>query len=186
MNKKDIILDTTLKLVNREGFYHLNMKKLAKEAGIAAGTTYLYFNSKEMLINELYKKVVREYQAVVMQEYVPERTLKENVAQMVGSLLQFYIQRPDYFSFLEQYTYSPFLFKESQEEHFSILEPLYKILQHAKEQKQIKDLPEPLLFALIYGPVHLMIHSFLANKSDLTDPVLQQQLIEACWQNIAL
>ena len=37
MDKKQAILKSVLKLVNREGFYHLNMKNIAKEAGIAAG-----------------------------------------------------------------------------------------------------------------------------------------------------
>ncbi len=39
------IFDATDRLMAKEGLHHLSMHKLAKEAGIAAGTIYLYFKN---------------------------------------------------------------------------------------------------------------------------------------------
>ncbi|WP_419836262.1 TetR/AcrR family transcriptional regulator [Xanthocytophaga agilis] len=64
--------------MNREGLYHLNMKKLAKEAGLAIGTAYIYFDSKETIINELYQKIVRESEVVVFKNFQSEPPFKGN------------------------------------------------------------------------------------------------------------
>lgn len=47
------IFDATDRLMAKEGLHHLSMHKLAKEAGIAAGTIYLYFKSKDELLVHL-------------------------------------------------------------------------------------------------------------------------------------
>lgn len=44
------ILDTARKILLAKGLSALNMRALASEAGVAAGTLYNYFNSKEDLI----------------------------------------------------------------------------------------------------------------------------------------
>jgi AcrR family transcriptional regulator len=186
MNKRDTILKTMLHLVNKEGFYHLNMKRLAKEAGISVGTTYLYFDSKEKLINELYKKIVQDFQAVIMKGYQEGRAFKINFNEMLGNALGFYVQNIDCFSFIEQYTYSPFLFKETQDENFAILEPLQKIIKEAKKKKEVKDLPESLLVALSHGPVTSMMKLFVAGKVNLTNKKLRAQIIDACWLSVKL
>ena len=46
------IFDATDRLMAKEGLHHLSMHKLAKEAGIAASTIYLYFKSKFNLLVE--------------------------------------------------------------------------------------------------------------------------------------
>ena len=46
-NKLAAIYKATLKTVLREGFSGLKMGSVAKEAGIATGTMYVYFESKE-------------------------------------------------------------------------------------------------------------------------------------------
>ena len=69
MDKRELILEATLKLILQGGFYHLNMKKVAQESGVAAGTIYLYFASKEQLIVDLYRAVVQRYLAAVMSGY---------------------------------------------------------------------------------------------------------------------
>ena len=47
MQKK--ILNAAMKTFIKEGFHNSTMAKIAKEAGIAKGTLYLYFDSKEAL-----------------------------------------------------------------------------------------------------------------------------------------
>lgn len=185
MNKKDLILQATLKLVNQHGFYHLNMKQLADEAGISAGTTYLYFKSKEELINELYRNISSDFNSNVLKGYQGERSFKQNYFEMLNIAINYYLDNPDRFSFIEQYTYSPFLFKETQEANLAVLEPLQKIIKKAKREKLVKDLPETLLVALSYGPVVSMMKLFIAGKADLKKATTKEELINACWQSIA-
>jgi AcrR family transcriptional regulator len=186
MTRKEAILKSVLKLVNRAGFYHLNMKEIAREANVAAGTIYLHFKGKEDLINALYQMVVSEFNENVLHGYHADLPLKVNFFRMLGNAVDFFLEDTDRFSFIEQYTYSPFIFKESYEENFVILQPIYKMIKDAKKQKLIKDLPEPLLVSLIYGPVTMMLKLYLAHKTDLKKKSTKQKLIQACWASISL
>lgn len=186
MDKRAAILKSVLLIVNREGFYHLNMKKVAEEAGVAAGTIYLYFKGKEELINAIYAMIVHDFNHYVIAGYRTDRHLKENFLEMMNRALTFYLKEPDSFSFIEQYTYAPFLFKENQEENFLLLLPIYKMIREGKTQKIIKDIPDAILLAMIYGPLNTMIKLHLAHKTDLKKKSTKLRLYHAVWDAISI
>ena len=53
---REDILDAFLKTLLKYGFHNSSMTKIAQEAGIAKGTLYLYFDSKESLISTMTKQ----------------------------------------------------------------------------------------------------------------------------------
>jgi len=186
VSAKTAILNSVLKLVNREGFYHLNMKKIADEAGIAAGTIYVHFDGKERLINELYKMITGEFRASLLAGYDAEKTFTENFYGMLCGALDYFVEDPDRFSFLEQYTFSPFLFKETKQENFHNLEVVVRFLKEGKKQKLLKVLPEEMLVSLIYGPVIMMMRLHISHHTDLCRKANRQKLLQSCWESIAL
>jgi AcrR family transcriptional regulator len=64
-NSKKIILNTALKLFSTNGFHATTINKIAKEAGIATGLVYNYFDSKEMLLDEIVRSSVGEFNAIL-------------------------------------------------------------------------------------------------------------------------
>lgn len=186
MDKKEAILKSVLKLVKQDGFYHLNMKNIAEEAGVAAGTIYLYFKGKEDVINALYKMIVTDFNKAVLQGYEENSSVKENFYNMLSNAIQFYLSERDYFSFVEQYTYAPFLFKENQDENFMLLLPIYKMMKTGKKQKLIKNLPDAVLLALIHGPMNTILKLHLAHKTDLNKKGTKQKFYDACWEAVSI
>lgn len=57
---KDLILEKAIILARNVGFTRLTMRELAKSIGCSVMPIYSTFDSKEMLIEEIYNKVVRE------------------------------------------------------------------------------------------------------------------------------
>jgi len=49
-DRRTLILKTALKLFNEKGYHETSMQSIADAAGIAKGSTYLYFRSKEELL----------------------------------------------------------------------------------------------------------------------------------------
>ncbi len=184
-DKKTAILKSVLHLVNSVGFYHLNMKRIAAEAGVAVGTFYLYFKSKEEVINELYNLAVDEFNLAVLKEYDASGSLKEVFMNMLDTAVHFYLEHKDYFSFIEQYTYAPFLFKENQEQNFTLLLPIYKMMRQGKKKQLIKNLPDAILLSFIHGSMNTMIKMHFAKKVDLTKPAMRKKYYEACWDAVA-
>lgn len=54
MDKKEMIFAAALKLFVKNGIDRTPTAMISKEAGVATGTLFHYFSSKEVLVNELY------------------------------------------------------------------------------------------------------------------------------------
>src|SRR5690242_20725898 len=53
--KRERILDAAVKVFAHEGFYNAKVSRIAEEAGVADGTIYLYFKSKDDLLISLFE-----------------------------------------------------------------------------------------------------------------------------------
>lgn len=54
--KYDLILNAALKVIAENGFHGAQVSKIAKEAGVADGTIYLYFKNKEDILISLFQQ----------------------------------------------------------------------------------------------------------------------------------
>jgi len=59
-DKRDRILDAATKVFARRGFFGSQVADVAKRAGVAAGTVYLYFKSKDDLLLSLFDRTMRD------------------------------------------------------------------------------------------------------------------------------
>ena len=59
-DKRDLILKAATKLFARRGFFNTQVADVAREAGIAAGTVYLYFRSKNDLLISIFERTMHE------------------------------------------------------------------------------------------------------------------------------
>lgn len=50
------ILDSAIKVFARKGFYHARVSDIAREAGVADGTIYLYFQNKDDILIRLFEE----------------------------------------------------------------------------------------------------------------------------------
>ncbi|HEU4349830.1 MAG TPA: TetR family transcriptional regulator, partial [Actinoplanes sp.] len=53
---RQLILETALRLFRERGYAETTMRVIAKEAGVAVGNAYYYFDSKEHLIQGFYDR----------------------------------------------------------------------------------------------------------------------------------
>ena len=59
-DKRDLILKAATKLFAHRGFFNAQVADVAREAGIAAGTVYLYFRSKDDLLISIFERTMHE------------------------------------------------------------------------------------------------------------------------------
>ena len=55
-DKREAIMQAALELFVERGFYGTAVPEIADRAGVGAGTIYRYFESKEALVNALYRE----------------------------------------------------------------------------------------------------------------------------------
>jgi AcrR family transcriptional regulator len=72
MDKKEAILRSAKELFSINGFKDTGVAEIAKNAGVAAGTFYLYYASKEKLFMEIYMEENLKLKKAIMAEVDPE------------------------------------------------------------------------------------------------------------------
>lgn len=60
VDKRDRILDAATKVFAKRGFFGAQVADIAKRAGVASGTVYLYFKSKDDLLLSLFERTMRD------------------------------------------------------------------------------------------------------------------------------
>src|SRR5690606_38959560 len=95
INKRDVILDATLSLLASRGFHGFSIRDVAKEAGVATGTVYLYFEDRENLIRELHSQIIKIVGAEVFADIATEQSLYQQFHAMCVGLWGLYQRRPE-------------------------------------------------------------------------------------------
>ncbi|MEO1449796.1 MAG: TetR/AcrR family transcriptional regulator [Bacteroidota bacterium] len=152
MNKREAILQAALKLLATQGVHATPMSAIAKEAGTGMGTIYNYFPKKEELINALYVHIKEEerHTFTALEEGKPLKTQFETYYQRA---IQFYLDNPRVFQFIEQLQASPIITEESRAIGYEVIAPVLTLLEKGKEARIIKPIPTQELMQFIGGTV---------------------------------
>src|SRR5262252_8863720 len=60
VSKRDAILRAAIDVFAGRGYFNAQVADVAKAAGVAAGTVYLYFRSKDDLLVSIFERTMRE------------------------------------------------------------------------------------------------------------------------------
>ena len=59
-NKHERILEAALKVFAKHGFYSSKVSEIAREAGVADGTIYLYFKNKDDILIKAFEEAMTQ------------------------------------------------------------------------------------------------------------------------------
>lgn len=149
--KREAVLNSTLSLVRQHGFHGTPMSQIAKHAGVAAGTIYHYFDSKETLINALYGRESRRLAEALLVGDDESITYETRFFRCMLNHYNYYLQNEDALFFLEQYTNSPYGKKYSELNHESHFEPVLRFYEYGRNKNFIKNIDVRLLTPTIKG-----------------------------------
>lgn len=99
--KRIRILDAALKIFASRGFYNAKVSEVAKEAGVADGTIYLYFESKDALLIALFEDRMQRLIARANDEIArTEGTVLDKIRQAIALHLSLVLDDPDLAEFI--------------------------------------------------------------------------------------
>ena len=182
--KKERVLVTTLKLITKRGFHDTPMSLVAKEAGVAAGTIYHYFSSKDELINELYSLLkLRMGEALARHDH--QGNIKERFFHFWVNLYKHFIGNPLEFKFLEQYANSPLVDREVRTENVRHYQPILDFMQKGMQAGVLREMPLLLMANLVYGHVVSTAKLQLSADLEVSDEILEQA-VQASWDGVKM
>jgi AcrR family transcriptional regulator len=100
MNKRDLIINAALKLFVEHGFHGTATSKIAQEAGVANGTLFQYFKTKDELVIALYIDIKDELAAYISKNTADTADIKTTMKSQVLSSLYWALDNPTKFRFI--------------------------------------------------------------------------------------
>jgi TetR/AcrR family fatty acid metabolism transcriptional regulator len=81
-DKREAILRSAIKVFAQKGYFNSKVSDIAKEAGIADGTVYLYFKSKEEILHSVFDRAMEEFIAEGKKEIAELQTADERLRRI--------------------------------------------------------------------------------------------------------
>ncbi len=85
-DRRTQILDAARECFVQHGFDGTPVSAIVKAAGVAQGTFYLYFDSKQAIVTELQREVVRDYDRVIERVAALDAPVDERFARIVSGI----------------------------------------------------------------------------------------------------
>jgi TetR/AcrR family transcriptional regulator, fatty acid metabolism regulator protein len=83
-DKPQQIIEAAIRVFARNGYYNSRVSDIAREAGIASGTIYLYFRTKEEILVTLFREKMAAFVAHLRREIAAERDPVAKIRRLVA------------------------------------------------------------------------------------------------------
>lgn len=174
--------------LTRHGFHGAPMSRIAQKAGVAASTIYTYFSSKDELIEAIFVGIRDEMMDLYEKDICKAGTTKDKFIFFYKHVLCYMAANPVHFRYLEQYNNSPYgisLRRDTLSGKETDPSPLSGILREGVTNKefQIKDLPQQVLMAHVFGPIIALAREHALGFIKLDDKTILMSA-EVAWSSL--
>ncbi|GEO06989.1 TetR family transcriptional regulator [Adhaeribacter aerolatus] len=182
-DKKRAIFESTLVLIKEKGFHGTPMSQIAKNAGVAAGTIYHHFDSKETLILELYTYIRDKMLEAMLQLDNEAMDYKDRFFNFWISHCHFYVKNPNALFFMEQFVNSPYSNRDPLQENERFQNTFRDLIKAGVETGLLKPIDHLILSALIHGTIVNVAKMHLCQRVVIGEAELQQ-IVEVIWDGM--
>ncbi len=184
-DKRPKILEAAIRVFSSHGFHGATMAMIAREAGVAAGTLYLYFEGKEALIGALYLEFKGSAFDEVLKDYPAEGSARARFEHLWTRQLAVYRRRPEVFRFLEQFQQSPFLDDAARELTQRYYGVFFKLLEDGLREGVLRPLDPMVAVALCGGAIPFLVKAELDGRIVLDEATIAAAC-DGSWRAIAV
>jgi len=183
-DKRAKLLDAALTLFETRGFDGASVPEIAAEAGVAVGTVYRYFPTKEALVNALYREWKSRYNRMVLAPLPEGLSMREIFGRYWRRMTLFARSFPRAIRFMDLHHHAAYLDEESRATGREYAAAAQAFVARARKEGAIRDLDPVLVVALMWGAATGLVK--FASQGALTlDTDAASQMEEALWRAIA-
>ncbi len=184
---RESIVSAARKLFSEKGYYRTNSKEIAREAGVATGSFYMYFDDKKPLLLEVFQSIYREIAETVFtgdilksaQSLAP----KELVHLLVTKLYEAHTIAPEFHREAMAMVYSdPDIRAINDQEDEKVISLLVSILEKNRQKLQVEDIEAAA--RIIHHSADEVIHSIKIFGSPVGEKRLLSELEDMIYRYI--
>ncbi len=182
-DKAEAILAAALDLFVERGFHGTSVPSVAQRAGVAAGTIYHYFASKEALVNALFKRWKMEISARVVVGFPHDSPPREQFRTVWERMADFALAHTKELAFLELHHHGSYLDEESHAIENGVIEFAVAMVERAQAAQAIKPLPARFLDGARQRRLSRRVPRVRQGRLPLTHETLMQAE-QCCWEAV--
>lgn len=172
MNKtKDKIFKSALKLFSKQGIGRTSTAQISEDAGVASGTLFVHFKTKQDLIDSLYASIKRDAFADLMEKIDLNDSVEKNVKAITERAIEYFIKNYREFIFMELVENDP----QVSERAIAVAKKEYveisKLTEEWKKIGALRDMDAEVLHQAMWGICCAVIRHCKKNKLAEVDDV---------------
>lgn len=185
--KRDILLQA-LRCFNAHGVEATTIDMIKAQCDTSVGAIYHHFQNKDGLVAALFLAALEDQQQL-MQDYLEQATdLREGIAALVYSYVDWVEAQPDWarfqyqaYSSVSKGAYAEELSRRNSERGRQVAQWL---AQH-EQDAQLQDWPTELRASLIIGQSENYCRAWLSGRTSTAPTAYREILAEAAWRSVS-
>jgi TetR/AcrR family fatty acid metabolism transcriptional regulator len=191
-DKPQQIIDAAVRVFARTGYYNSRVSDIAREAGIASGTIYLYFKTKEEILVTLFREKMAEWVTLVRREVARETDPVAKIRRIIALHFTMIERNPDLAEVVqvELRQGQKFFRGASAHEVSAYFGVITDVLEEGIAAGRIrKDLPVKIATKMLFGAMDQLATSWVLGKrayrlSEAAEPVATIFLKGVCADGV--
>jgi TetR/AcrR family transcriptional regulator, fatty acid metabolism regulator protein len=181
------ILDAAVVVIAEHGYHSSQVSKIAKQAGVADGTIYLYFKNKEDILISLFQEKMGQFIERIQEDIQKEETASEKLFFLIQRHITF-LSEDQYLAAVTQLELRQTnrdIRNQINEVLKGYLEIIDEILESGIESGEFQEeLDARLARQMIFGTIDEVVTTWVMNeyKYDITEliPKVHKLLLHGC------
>ena len=149
--KQKSIKEAVIKLILKEGFHGTSISKIAKEAGVSPATVYIYYENKEIMLQDIYLEYSEDIFDYILNKLNNNMSGKQLIEVIVKEYFIYIKENGEVFHFVDQFSNCPALSNQCLTKKG--IDNLNDFLDGMKERKVFKNLHNDNLRAILFHPI---------------------------------
>jgi AcrR family transcriptional regulator len=182
--KRDKYLRTALELFVAKGVQNTSTAEIAKEAGTAAGTLFLYFPTKQALLDELILKIGKEQADHIDELLKPSLSAREMFLAIWQSTLHWFLENMDAYQYVQQVRDTGMISEAAVLESNKFFGFYYNAIRKGLEEGSLKPYPLDLIGGFLYQDIVAVMNYARGQPDPANREDLIQMGFDLFWDGI--
>jgi TetR/AcrR family fatty acid metabolism transcriptional regulator len=166
-DKPQQIIEAAVRVFARRGYYNSRVSDIAREAGIAAGTIYLYFKTKDDILVTLFRDKMAEFVGALRKAIAGEPDAASKIRRLVSLHFSMLEENPDLAEVVqvELRQGQKFFRGASSQEIGAYFALIGSVLEEGVAQGRFRsDLPVKVATKMLFGAMDQVATSWVLGK----------------------
>lgn len=180
-DKREAILRAAIKTFAEKGFFNSKVADIAKEAGVADGTVYLYFKNKDDILHSVFDRAMEEFIEEGKKELAALDDPQEKLARIAELHLErlggdrdmaivFQVELRGSTKFMQEFSAAGF------SEYLHIIQQI--VSEGQKKGVFRKDLKPIICAKILYGALDEMVTNWILSKNSYPLAPMAQEVLK--------